>query len=158
MQSIMISATDPRGAKAVEIATNAARDRRVAAARAYDQQVRAETSCAECGAPMADWHNPEHIEHPGRRVARLVGKGYSISVVAAEIAASTPLCRRCHMEVDGRLHRQHPNRRRTPRKLTDDQVQSIREKAALGTATRTLSVEYGVTVGYVRRLVRGGRS
>ena len=49
---------------------------------------------------MHDWHNPEHVEAPVRRVGRMVGIGRSVEAIQAEIDQCTPLCRRCHMAED----------------------------------------------------------
>jgi hypothetical protein len=73
-----------------------------AATRAYVRTVRATTVCAVCGAQPIDWHHEDHTREPHRRVSRLVGAA-SRERIDAEIARCTPLCRRHHMEADGRL-------------------------------------------------------
>lgn len=79
----------------------------------YTSEIRQRTPCAECGGPMADWHNVEHLQFPERRVCALTSRGRPIDVIAAEIAVCTPLCRRCHMLVDGRREAHRPNSKKT---------------------------------------------
>ena len=73
-----------------------------AVARAFMVKVRATTKCQRCGRQPVDFHNPAHEARPSRRVARLAAMGYPIARIQAEIDASEPLCRRCHMKEDGR--------------------------------------------------------
>jgi hypothetical protein len=63
--------------------------------------IRDKTPCAECGAPMRDWHHPDHSKHPNRRVGVLAGTGASERVILAEIDACEPLCRSCHVKRHG---------------------------------------------------------
>jgi hypothetical protein len=77
--------------------------RRRATAKAYVAAERAKTVCAECGRQPIEFHREEHHDFPNNRVAGLAARGQSIERIAREIAASTPLCRRCHMKHDGRL-------------------------------------------------------
>lgn len=76
---------------------------RRAAAREYVDGLRKTTTCAACGQPMRDWHNPEHVHSPHQRIANMVTHGVPISEITAEIAVCIPLCRACHMREDGRL-------------------------------------------------------
>lgn len=76
---------------------------RRAQARQYIAERRAATSCARCGAQPIDWHSDSHHSKPHRRIANMPAWGASIADIAAEIARCEPLCRRCHMETDGRL-------------------------------------------------------
>ena len=80
-------------------------DGAVAAARAYVSAVNAATFCAECGAQPVEWHNPEHVEmnRQGYRISSMVARGRTVRAIRAEMARCTPLCRRCHMTVDGRM-------------------------------------------------------
>lgn len=73
------------------------------AARVVVAGIRASTPCAHCGERMADFHSPEHVANPNRRVCRMVGRGVAVESILAEIARCTPLCRRCHMVEDERL-------------------------------------------------------
>jgi hypothetical protein len=52
---------------------------------------------------MLDFHNPEHVLAPDRRIGRMIGIPKSISEIQAEINRCTPLCRRCHMAEDRRM-------------------------------------------------------
>lgn len=76
-----------------------------ARAQEYVDLVRAATSCAVegCERGTIEWHNPEHDQNPNRRIYRMVGSSRSIAAIAAEIAASIPLCRFHHVRVDGRI-------------------------------------------------------
>lgn len=75
--------------------------------RAFVAEINARTVCAHCGAQPIEWHNPEHVKQGKnhRRIARMVGKTFSIQAIQDEINRCTPLCRRCHMREDGRLQR-----------------------------------------------------
>jgi hypothetical protein len=78
--------------------------------RAYLQRLRAVTPCAHCGGGPVEWHNPEHVATPTRRLGNMIGS--SRANIDAELARCTPLCRRCHMAEDGRLRRltdENPN-------------------------------------------------
>jgi hypothetical protein len=76
-----------------------------ASARAFVRDVNARTVCAHCGSQPIEWHNPEHVELNRRdfRIGRMVSIGRPIEKIQEEMAACTPLCRRCHMKEDGRL-------------------------------------------------------
>lgn len=83
---------------------HASKDRYRRRTRDWVTALRAQTTCARCGGQPIDWHNPEHVEDPRRRIANLA-HNTGIAAVAAEIARCEPLCRRCHMSLDGRLDR-----------------------------------------------------
>jgi hypothetical protein len=70
--------------------------------RAEIAEIRDRTFCSRCAAQPIDWHNPDHIEHPERRIGRMCGR-VRMQTVLAEIARCTPLCRACHMKEDGRM-------------------------------------------------------
>ena len=72
---------------------------------AFIDELNARTICAHCGAQPIEWHNPEHVKlnRQGFRISSLVGAGISINLIEKELERCTPLCRRCHMEEDGRL-------------------------------------------------------
>lgn len=80
-------------------------DGAIASARAYVDAVNEATYCAECGAQPVEWHNPEHVEmnRQGYRISSMVARGRTVDAIRAEMARCTPLCRRCHMTVDGRM-------------------------------------------------------
>lgn len=80
-----------------------AHSRRIVAAKAFVASVNARTLCEDCGAQPIEWHNPEHEENHNRRIGPMMSRGESIDAIRAEMEASTPLCRRCHMRRDGRL-------------------------------------------------------
>ena len=77
----------------------------VARARAFVIEINTRTICAHCGAQPIDWHNPEHVElnRKNFRIPALVCRGYTVEDIQAEMKRCTPLCRRCHMIVDGRM-------------------------------------------------------
>jgi hypothetical protein len=121
---------------------------------------------------MVDWHNPEHVLRPTRRVALLVSAGRSLATIAAEIAVCTPLCRKCHMAEDGRLKGlmppPAPGERNPNAKLTRDQVLAIRKRIAdlraraveRGTkhiargALSALAAEFGVSISRISQIAR----
>lgn len=78
------------------------------------KEVRARTVCVRCGAQPIDFHREEHVAHPTWRVPILVTGGVSPARIQREIDLCTPLCRRCHMTVDGRLERLKAARYITP--------------------------------------------
>jgi len=73
------------------------------AAKTHVAAIRAVTQCAQCGKQPIEWHSEDHLTNTNRRVAHLVALGFPISVIDAEIAVCTALCRSCHMAEDGRL-------------------------------------------------------
>jgi hypothetical protein len=68
-----------------------------------NKAIQIKTVCRGCGKQPVEWHNPEHKNHLGRRVHALVSLGYPVERIAAEMGTCTPLCRHCHMLLDGRL-------------------------------------------------------
>jgi len=76
---------------------------RVKRSQLWTDAVRSNTYCKLCGRQPIDWHNPEHLKHPYRRVGKMAGGGRTISAIAKEISNCIPLCRSCHMKEDGRL-------------------------------------------------------
>jgi hypothetical protein len=74
-----------------------------ARARTFYKAIQIKTVCRGCGKQPVEWHNPEHKNHLGRRVHALVSLGYPVERIAAEMGTCTPLCRHCHMLLDGRL-------------------------------------------------------
>lgn len=85
------------------LSRRARRARLIAAARAFMKQVRATTTCRRCGGSPVEFHRDEHVARPLWRVHSLTGSGATIHRLRRELAACEPLCRRCHMTVDGRL-------------------------------------------------------
>ena len=73
--------------------------------RAFIDELNARTVCAHCGARPIEWHNPEHVEKNRQdyRIIRMVNGPRSLEAIKAELTRCTPLCRRCHMQEDGRL-------------------------------------------------------
>lgn len=65
------------------------------------------TVCERCGAPGIEWHREEHEQRPNARVSSLRTQGAPITRIQAEMDLCTPLCRSCHMAVDGRGERLH---------------------------------------------------
>lgn len=81
----------------------APRTREAEQRKALVSQIRANTYCARCGAQPIDWHHESHPQNVERRICRMAATGKSESDILDEIARCTPLCRTCHMIVDGRL-------------------------------------------------------
>ncbi len=79
------------------------RKARKSAAKAHVKAIRANTFCARCGGQPIEWHSDRHLVNSNRRIAALVALGYSIEAIDDEISRCEPLCRSCHMAVDGRL-------------------------------------------------------
>lgn len=78
------------------------RVQRKAEAREFIRKVRDATPCELCGCKPVDFHRKEHEQAPYFRVAFLAAQGRSIQRIQREIELSQALCRRCHMELDGR--------------------------------------------------------
>lgn len=74
---------------------------KIKAAR-YVAEIRAKTFCP-CGRQPVEWHHEDHLKNPNKRIAHLVALGFPISVIQEEIDRCEALCRRCHMQLDGRL-------------------------------------------------------
>jgi hypothetical protein len=72
-------------------------------AREFVAAVRATTVCKKCGKQPIEWHREEHVATPSRRINQMAGWGAPIDSIKAEILRCEALCRRCHMEEDGRL-------------------------------------------------------
>src|SRR5665647_1355588 len=98
-------AVDPGSKKAVETRRWLRPDRVKARAdiKRYVKGVRAVTFCDICGAQPIEWHNEDHPDCPHERVSSLVAQGKSRARVDAEIAKCVPLCKKCHMTIDGRM-------------------------------------------------------
>lgn len=72
-------------------------------AKRFVAKVRARIPCTHCQrVGCIEWHNEAHIENPSMRVGNLAGCGRSLARIKAEMRASTPVCRHCHMKIDGR--------------------------------------------------------
>jgi len=69
---------------------------------AWLKAIRAATVCVRCGKQPIDWHGEHHAGQKNIRPPAMAGRGKPIPSIAAEIARCTPLCRRCHMQADGR--------------------------------------------------------
>jgi ribosomal protein L37AE/L43A len=77
--------------------------------RDYIARRRAESCCSNCGRQPVDFHNEAHAGDHKRRIGAMTGHTVSLATIEAEIQRSTPLCRRCHMRLDGRIHNlRHP--------------------------------------------------
>jgi hypothetical protein len=102
------------------------------------KELRARTVCARCGRQPIDWHAEHHVGRSGQRISNMVGAGYKLGAVLAEIARCEPLCRSCHMREDGRAaalavaHRaKPPPRRKVPQPCTSCGRICMREQAGL---------------------------
>lgn len=134
-------------------AVNDAERRRIA--REYVAALRAVTKCAHCDAPMRDWHNPEHLAEPIRRVGRMVGIGRSIEKIQSEIDRCTPLCRRCHMAEDRPESRPPPSpgEANSHAKVTWADVRAIRARRATSSLA-ALAREYGLGIAEIGAILR----
>src|SRR5574341_1665679 len=74
-------------------------------AKRFVARVRRQTACIRCGRHPVEWHNSEHKRHSNRRVAGLVARGHPLDRIKREMRESTPLCRSCHMAIDGRAEK-----------------------------------------------------
>jgi hypothetical protein len=61
-------------------------------------------------------------------------------------------CRRCHMEIDGRL--EQIRRSQPPRRLTDEQVMEIRRRVAAGERQVDVGPDFGISQSQVSQIVR----
>jgi hypothetical protein len=70
--------------------------------------------CTRCGSSgPIDWHHEEHPQKPWTRVTFFITQGrYTLDRLKQEIERCEPLCRSCHMQVDGRLEALHANKPR----------------------------------------------
>lgn len=73
--------------------------------REFIAAIRNQTVCANCGGQPIEWHHEDHPLHPGHRVSCLGANCATFERIQREIDRCTPLCRRCHMQADGRLQK-----------------------------------------------------
>ncbi len=66
--------------------------------------------CQECGGYSIEWHKNGHESQPNSRVSSLRAQGCSIERIKKEMRLSIPLCRSCHMKIDGRTNKLLHNR------------------------------------------------
>lgn len=90
----------------------ASREERRAVATEFVLEVNANTVCAECGTQPVEWHHFDHCQQPNARVSSLRTQGASVARIQREMDVSTPLCRSCHMKVDGRAQALQQNKPR----------------------------------------------
>lgn len=88
-----------------ELMNSTVRLERRAKARAFITQVNQDTYCVRCGKQPVEWHNIDHPLHANNRIGSLVTQGRSIARIEQELAICTPVCRSCHMALDGRYSR-----------------------------------------------------
>ena len=79
------------------------RNDRRRAKKAIIDKIREETVCANCGKQPIEWHHEEHTIYPNRRISRMLSKNKTLESILAEINVCVPLCRKCHIRMDGRL-------------------------------------------------------
>ena len=89
----------------LEHTVNSRRMRARAVATEFVSNINASTVCSSCGAQPIEWHREEHEQKPNSRVSSLRTQGGSIARIQQEMDLCVPLCRSCHMKVDGRLNR-----------------------------------------------------
>jgi hypothetical protein len=81
------------------------------AARVFMWRVRRETVCVQCGRQPVDFHSDAHLTQPRSRISNLVSRGATIGRIMRELQRCMPLCRRCHVALDGRMERIRAARR-----------------------------------------------
>ena len=74
------------------------------------------TPCRQCGKSPIEWHHEDHVDRPNDRVSSLVAQNRIWTRIEQEIKRCEPLCRSCHMKVDGRLLSLHINKPNQPGK------------------------------------------
>ena len=135
-------------------------------AKQHVQQIRAQTICITCGRQPIDWHRVEHEQHPTWRIGHMTARGETIKRIDAEIARCTPLCRRCHMTLDGRIKIAIANVKGSPRpkgekhhaaRLSDAEIADIRQRRKNGERIKDLAIRYAVHPGWVGLVVAGRR-
>lgn len=77
--------------------------------RRYDKkkvidEIRSKTYCYDCGKQPIEWHNEDHTIYPERRISHMLSKNRPLTIILDEISQCIPLCRKCHIHRDGRLH------------------------------------------------------
>jgi hypothetical protein len=76
-------------------------------ARAHVDKIREKLKCASCGSPHCvtpiEFHHDDHPAHPERRVGSLVKRGAPLEEIDLEISKCEPLCKICHLTLDGRI-------------------------------------------------------
>jgi hypothetical protein len=72
-------------------------------AKEYVKRMREVTVCDVCGKQPIEWHNDAHLTDRNRRIAGLSSRNFAIRTIQREIYACQPLCRSCHMKMDGRM-------------------------------------------------------
>ena len=90
------------------------REQRRSEATYFVSEVNSKTRCQVCGGQPIEWHHDDHPKHPNARVSSLRTQGASIRRIQKEMDRCIPLCRRHHMEIDGRLDNliaNHPRKR-----------------------------------------------
>ena len=68
----------------------------------FVEAVNAVTFCARCGKQPIEWHHDDHPGKPNDRVSSLRTQGASLARIKAEMDKCEPVCRSCHMRLDGR--------------------------------------------------------
>jgi hypothetical protein len=98
---------NPDHLQAIQTGEKAVLSRIHARNRAFVDGVNARTFCAHCGKQPIEWHNPEHVElnRERFRIGDMIRGHRTLEAIQTEMDRCTPLCRRCHMAEDGRLHR-----------------------------------------------------
>jgi hypothetical protein len=77
-------------------------------------EIRAATVCARCGKQPVEWHSDRHHEFPELRICNMTRRGRPVEAIKAEMALCEPVCRRCHINGDGRIARMLDARRSVP--------------------------------------------
>lgn len=74
-----------------------------AIATEFVEKTNSKTFCSNCGGQPIEWHHDDHPNRPNARVSSLRAQGASITRIQQEMDRCTPLCRKCHMQGDGRM-------------------------------------------------------
>lgn len=82
---------------------------RIRLATEFVNEINGRTKCKRCGDQPIEWHRELHELNPNSRVSSLRIQGASISRIQKEIELCEPFCRRCHMEIDGRMKKLKDN-------------------------------------------------
>lgn len=105
--------------------------------------------CTDCGKQAHDW------SYDGLDQNELVDQGHRYS---PDSERYVPRCRSCHNRHDGKVPPYHSGETHPRAKLSDAEVESIREARASGERAVLIAARYGVTETHVNRLIRKGRS
>jgi hypothetical protein len=112
--------------------------------------IREKTVCEICGNQPIDFHRKEHEAHPAWRICNLLRRAAPFLTILEEIARCQPLCRRCHLTVDGRIHNiEQRGEGHWNSRLTLTEVAQIRGSAQ---SDQALADQFGVKPRQIRKI------